>query len=230
MGERLRKARMAAGFKSAKAAADRMGISGSTYAAHENGQNEFDATAAAIYGRAFGVTASWLLTGEGAGPVERTPPPTPAPQGLDVPEIRVRGGMGGGGVAVDHWISDGRGGHVAADDVRDVWRVPAGFLRHELRVAPSDVQIIEVMGNSMEPTLKPGDRVMIDTSHKHPSPDGVYALFDGMGVIVKSIKYIMGSDPVRIKVISDNPIYGSEELILDGAHIIGRVVCKVSAM
>jgi len=68
MGERLRKARMAAGFKSAKAAADRMGISGSTYAAHENGQNEFDATAAAIYGRAFGVTASWLLTGEGAGP------------------------------------------------------------------------------------------------------------------------------------------------------------------
>ena len=64
MHERLRSARAQAGFKSARQAALRFGWSVSTYSAHENGQNRFDPEIAKSYGKAFGVSASWLLTGE----------------------------------------------------------------------------------------------------------------------------------------------------------------------
>lgn len=69
MHERLRIARDSAGYKSRAKAARRMGIGASTYRAHENGQNEYNAEDADLYGRTFGVNAGWLLTGE--GPMER---------------------------------------------------------------------------------------------------------------------------------------------------------------
>src|SRR4051812_36003144 len=65
MGDRLRKARIDAGHKSARRAAQRFGWKESTYAAHENGQNEYDPETAERYGRAFKKPAAWLLTGDG---------------------------------------------------------------------------------------------------------------------------------------------------------------------
>ena len=65
MNERLRNARKAAGFASATDAIEYCKWRGSTYRAHENGQNNFNAEYATKYGRAYGVSASWLLLGEG---------------------------------------------------------------------------------------------------------------------------------------------------------------------
>lgn len=61
--DRLRAARVAAGFMSAKEAVDRFGWKFSTYAAHENGQNGY-AKSAARYAAAFGTTVGRLLNGE----------------------------------------------------------------------------------------------------------------------------------------------------------------------
>jgi len=61
--ERLREARLNAGFSSASKAACALGVGVSTYAAHENGQNGFDVDAAAKYARKFNVSVEWLLTG-----------------------------------------------------------------------------------------------------------------------------------------------------------------------
>lgn len=79
MHERLRQARAAAGFKSARQAALRFGWTVSTYAAHENAQNRFDPDAAKTYGKAFGVSPAWLLTGEkpAADPLNAPLPETP---------------------------------------------------------------------------------------------------------------------------------------------------------
>ena len=65
MNERLRNARKAAGFASASDAIEYCKWRGSTYRAHENGQNNFNAEYATKYGKAYGVSASWLLLGEG---------------------------------------------------------------------------------------------------------------------------------------------------------------------
>jgi hypothetical protein len=61
-GDRLRTARTAAGFKSARAAALKFGWSPSTYASHENGQTDPVPTDAAFdYGKAFKVSPFWIL-------------------------------------------------------------------------------------------------------------------------------------------------------------------------
>lgn len=64
MHDRLRRARLLAGFDTARAAIERFGWKASTYRAHENGQNKFGASDARAYARAYKVRSSWLLFGE----------------------------------------------------------------------------------------------------------------------------------------------------------------------
>ena len=66
--ERLRIARLRAGFETAKDAADAMGFPVSTYLAHENGSRGYPAKKAEIYARKFKVREQWLLFGVGEGP------------------------------------------------------------------------------------------------------------------------------------------------------------------
>ncbi len=78
MHTRLKEARIRAGYKSGAAAARRLGLAASTYNAHENGQNEFGPDHAEAYGRAFKVSAGWLLTGNGSiEPTSSTAYPDP---------------------------------------------------------------------------------------------------------------------------------------------------------
>lgn len=96
MGEsndRLRQARGAAHFDSASAAAERFGWVKSTYLSHENGQTPVPVRAADKYAQAFRVSAAWILTGEGRGPLppEALQPPTPSSVEMTVaPGERIR--------------------------------------------------------------------------------------------------------------------------------------------
>jgi phage repressor protein C with HTH and peptisase S24 domain len=65
MNERLKEARLRAGYRTATAAIVACGWSSSTYRAHENGQNGFKVEEAKLYGEAYRVSPSWLLLGEG---------------------------------------------------------------------------------------------------------------------------------------------------------------------
>lgn len=71
---RLKMARETAGFATAKAAAEAMGVSVSTYIQHENGSRGIPAARAARYARFFRTTPEWLLYGRGES-VSQTPPP-----------------------------------------------------------------------------------------------------------------------------------------------------------
>jgi len=62
-GERLRRARIDAGYRSASSAAKLHGWTISTFIAHENGQNHFDAAQAEIYAKAFKTQAEFLMFG-----------------------------------------------------------------------------------------------------------------------------------------------------------------------
>ena len=64
MNGRLKDARLAAGFKSATDSIEFFHWKGSTYRAHENGQNNFSSDHASLYAKAYGVKASWLLLGD----------------------------------------------------------------------------------------------------------------------------------------------------------------------
>ncbi len=76
--------------------------------------------------------------------------------------------------------------------------------------------VLDTNGDSMVPTLMSGDRVIIDTGHKTPSPDGLYAIRD-------SLRGHRGQAPAggalatkpRVKIISDNPNHAAEEVPLN---------------
>lgn len=154
------------------------------------------------------------------------PPNIPAGlEGATIPEVDVRGGMGGGGVyATEYNRTDEFGNTVAADNIKAVWAFPTSYIHDELRIHPASTWLMEVRGDSMSPTLESGDRVMVDTRDTLPSPGGVFALFDGLGVVVKRLHYVTNSDPAMVRVISDNPRHGEERHPLDDIRIIGRVI------
>ena len=98
------------------------------------------------------------------------------------------------------------------------------WVKAELGVSPSDLRIIQVVGDSMEPTFCHKDTVLVDLSNKTPSPSGIFALIESLGVVIKRIECVMRDKTPVLKVHSDNPRYTSYEHSLDEANILGRIV------
>jgi SOS-response transcriptional repressor LexA len=104
------------------------------------------------------------------------------------------------------------------------WQVPTGIVRGYSTAPAHELRIITVMGDSMEPALLPGQRVLVDTGDKKPSPPGIFVVWDGLGLVVKRIQVMPHSDPPRVRISSDNPKYDPYERTLDEAYIQGRVI------
>lgn len=66
LADRLKHARILAGFESAASAARRFHWAEPTYSAHENGTRGFPMNKAQAYAAAFAVNLEWLITGKGA--------------------------------------------------------------------------------------------------------------------------------------------------------------------
>jgi phage repressor protein C with HTH and peptisase S24 domain len=68
---------------------------------------------------------------------------------------------------IDVRASAGRGAvHEGFEELKQVWYFPEDVIRHELRARISDLRMITIDGDSMEPLLSSGDRVHIDTSQR----------------------------------------------------------------
>lgn len=81
----------------------------------------------------------------------------------------------------------------------------------------------------MKGTIEGGDWVAIDMFDKGVGQGGVFALRDCTGeVIVKRVRWVRGSDPQKIELISDNPKQGSETEFLSKIEIIGRVIGRTT--
>lgn len=178
---------------------------------------------------ALNTTQEWLLTGkgikqlDGADAVARTDFDGDERPAEGIMEIDVRAGLGGGGSIEGREVRhDGN----YADPVKsESWRFPARFMREELRATESQVIILETDGDSMEPTIGSGERIIVHTGMRVPSPDGIFALRDSFGnIIAKRLQVLRKGDPPRVLVISDNKAHATEEVGLDEIHIVGRVL------
>lgn len=98
------------------------------------------------------------------------------------------------------------------------------WIKKNIGVQPADLRLLTVHGDNMAPTLLGGDTLLIDTTKKHPSPPGIFVLFDGMGLVAKRLEIISQPEKARLRVICDNPHYSTYESTLEEAAIIGRVV------
>ena len=173
-------------------------------------------------------TLAGLLGCDGAELRPATPPKRkpvkphrrrPAPgAGLSaVPEMEVEAAAGPGALNEEF----------AAETAR--WHLPEGMLRHEGGAAPENLRILRVRGNSMEPEMREGDRMLVDISRRVPATGEMFVLWDGNGLVVKRVEAVRG-EPPRLRLISANPDYAPYICLAGDAHVAGKVVWAVKRM
>jgi phage repressor protein C with HTH and peptisase S24 domain len=86
------------------------------------------------------------------------------------------------------------------------------------------------VGDSMAPTIAPGDKILIDTAQVTLSPPGIFMLWDGMGMVLKRVEFLQGSYPPIVRVFFDAAVYSGIEIPAVQADIRGRVVAKWSRL
>ncbi|MBA1249882.1 LexA family transcriptional regulator [Pseudomonas luteola] len=130
---------------------------------------------------------------------------------IHIAHYDVRAAMGGGQIASDY-----------AEILRDV-RVSETHLR-ELGVTyddPHHLKIVTGWGQSMEPTIKHRDPLIVDANVREFTGDGIY-LFSWQGLLyIKRLEII---DAEHFDMISDNPMHKDRPIRRDETYIQARVL------
>ncbi|MEY4160029.1 MAG: hypothetical protein RLZZ136_650 [Pseudomonadota bacterium] len=117
--------------------------------------------------------------------------------------------------------SAGAGAIAAEEGAVDSLRFSSRWLRSQ-GFDPAMLSAIAVAGDSMEPLLRDGDEILVDTTPR-PLRDGIHVVRVGDALLVKRVQ---AGVPGRIILESENPGYRPIELPPEDIQIIGRVVWK----
>lgn len=121
-------------------------------------------------------------------------------------------------------LSAGAGHLIEVENIKDIWQFSRRYIEGELRLNRANLAVVEVEGDSMEPTLRSGDRVLIDHSDRNPAKPGIYAIWDSNATVVKRVENIPASDPPQLVLISDNKNHHEYIVLAEFVNVIGRVV------
>lgn len=116
----------------------------------------------------------------------------------------------------------GMGGGGTGDDERRMALLPRALVEDELKASPSDLIVINVRGDSMEPDFYQGDQILADRRDTSPTQPGPFALWDGDGYVLKNVERIRRTGKLRI--FSSNSRYREDEVDPDDVRILGRPV------
>ncbi len=131
---------------------------------------------------------------------------------IGIAEIDVRASAGPGA------INEG------LEETKVTWLFPEAMVRHEFRAPPKGLRMITVDGDSMEPLLSSGDRILIDVGQQVPVPPGIFVIWDGLGLVAKRVEHIPNSDPPKILIKSINRDYQDYERLAEEVNVVGRVI------
>ncbi len=179
-----------------------------------------------------GINAHWLLTGDGPMLIEEAAgyggQAILTGEGVDLAADQVREESGAYALVplYDVRAAAGHGAVVEREQIIDWLAFRKDWLWRELHAAATDLYLIEVDGESMEPTLRPGDVILVDRRSAQLVPrDGVYVMRMDGTLLVKRLQRLPGR---QVRVTSDNPAYQPFALSLeqpgDDLAIVGRVV------
>lgn len=174
----------------------------------------------------FNVNLDWLLTGEGEMyneggrivPLRRDGKGKTHKQGVapreEVPDDfvfipQVRGEISAGAGSVPD----------------DVIELKIAFAKDWLkrRGDPKNLSLIRIRGDSMEPTLRSGDLVLVDHNRNYLDPQGgIYAVAMDDLIMIKRVQVLYPTD--RVSIISDNPQYESIEIKAAEVRINGKII------
>lgn len=131
---------------------------------------------------------------------------------IDIPVMDVEASMGPGRFAPETEVVASR------------MSLEVEWLRRTVAMTEiSNLRIITGMGESMSPTIKHGDLLLIDTGVNSVSYDAVYLIAMSTSLLVKRIQREVSG----IRIVSDNPKY--KEIVVpedleERVQILGRVV------
>lgn len=142
-----------------------------------------------------------------------------------IPELDLAAGAADGGSVEQYIDPSSPWNQGATAPTIFEWSVPQSFADEvPTNSRASKLFIFRVVGDSMSPDFRPGDRVLVNAMDRSPSPSGAFVVFDGVSLVIKFVEVVPYSDPISVRLISANERYQSYERLLDEAHIQGRVV------
>lgn len=222
IGNRVRSLRLAKNLKIAELA-DAVGVDAANISRLETGkQKQFTEQSLTRIAQALGVKVIDLFT---SGEIDNTVyknsnDALASTEGKDVFRVEV----------LDVSASAGSG-HIQGSDIIDVIHAIEYSNDQALTMfggrSSSVVKVINVRGDSMSPTIEPGDLLFVDVSINEFDGDGIYTFgFDGK-IYVKRLQMI----PDQLLVISDNPKYREWSINKENEYrfyIYGKVLISQS--
>jgi len=129
-----------------------------------------------------------------------------------VPRYNMEASVGGGSIIHSEQIVD----HLA---------FKADWVHKELGTDPKNLVLVHSMGDSMEPTIRSGDLLLVDRSKSRMKGDGIYLINLDDGLMVKRVEWLLGGSVV---IRGDNTAVSREQLLpstdLEKLQLLGRVV------
>lgn len=125
---------------------------------------------------------------------------------------------------------EGRGRKSDEPAPADQWGFSRDWIRSRLHTVAENLTVLTARGDGMAPTVRPGDKIVINRDLTLPSPQGIFVLRYPDGLVLKRLELVPGTDPSRIRVLSDNPHYPPFERDASELEIIGEAVARLHAM
>jgi phage repressor protein C with HTH and peptisase S24 domain len=89
------------------------------------------------------------------------------------------------------------------------------------KTAIKNIDSLNVLGDSMEPTFRDGDIVFVNRTIKDIQKGGIFVLSTPVGLFVKRLRLKIDG---TVEMMSDNPSYPTEMIDMNGVELIGKVV------
>jgi phage repressor protein C with HTH and peptisase S24 domain len=202
--------------------AKRIGVSQGHLARVETGTNNFSRKVINRIANEFGVSVAWLETGEGKAPfVQRKESEEGEERYVDVRRSE----------EMDYFLippypqRSGESKLIEKDLYVKIMPLKS-WVENTLHLDPDNLSLLRVEGESMSPTLNPGDMLIVDQGRGKDSLDeGIYLItLSGTGPLLKRLQPLPAG---KIRIISDNPRYESVTVSLEESAeitILGRII------
>jgi phage repressor protein C with HTH and peptisase S24 domain len=216
LSDRIIYARKSKGFKQ-KELANILKVSLPTMNHYESGKRAPNSELLSQMAKTLGCDPGWMLTGEGQAEkkavlLNETIPSSAPNDFVLVPRYNIESSAGGGFVIHSEQIVD----HLA---------FKSSWVSKELGTDPKYLLLIHSVGDSMEPTFRSGDLLLVDRNKARVKGDGIYLINFDNGLIVKRLEWMMDGTVV---IRGDNTSVSREQKItaieMEKLHILGRVV------
>jgi phage repressor protein C with HTH and peptisase S24 domain len=194
-------------FGSVVALATAVGVSDNAIYKWLSGRGQPSVANLVSLARAGRVSVEWLATGAEAAPgAQAIKRAVEHGDFIFMPRNRLR-------------FSSGRGGILSSEQVVDSIAFRAEWVKRVLNAESRDLILIEVVGDSMAPTIENSDLIVANLAEPRFRQDGIYLLRHDSGLTVKRIQRRPDG---KLLMRSDNPKY--ETMIVATVKVIGRVI------